>query len=376
MENINEETINGRHAAIKPKDRLNNVYHSDNVPRVRMPLSKIDNNFAYDQVMPLKTVKSVPVVKRKPEAISVNDCEDIDRENKGSNFKTQLWPYGNNVYSVKLILESLGLDVDLENEKLSTPIALFRYLERKGSLSQECLKKYRTCPEITTISLSSSYSCEHLASGLFGMPKYETTKCTQYFYTGFAHLRVLDLTNVNVTDNELRYIIRLQKLQALGLSGTLVTTKGLRYLSRYANFKSNLLCLKLCFSIHLTDDALIYLKEFNALEELDILGSKLSLSAILKIFESGNILRRIRLPKDVENQLHLEQEFYSKMPAFNEGLGSLKEIKEELKCYAKFHDQIYLGLSEIELRSKLSELRLRKQAITKLKNVLGVYSEK
>ena len=377
MENINEENISSRRTAAKPKDKLSSVYHSYNVPRVRMPLSKIDNNFAYDHTMPSQNVKSVPVVKCKPEAISASDCEGIDKESRDSKFKNLLWPYENNAHSVRSILESLGLDVDFEGEKLYTPIALFRHLERKGLLSQECLKKYRACPEIATISLSASYSCERLPSGLFGAPRYDTAKCTQYLYTGFTHLRVLDFANVNITDNELRYIIRLQKLQALGLSGTLITTKGLKYLSKYAGFKSNLLCLKLCFLAHLKDDALVYLKEFTALEELDTLGSKFSLSAILKIFESGNAtLRSIRLPKDVEDQLHLEQEFYSKMPAFGEDLGGLKDVKEELKWYAKFHGQIYLGLGEIELRSKLTELRLRRQAAVKLQNTLGVHSEK
>ena len=69
----------------------------------------------------------------------------------------------------------------------------------------------------------------------------------------FAHLEMLDLTNILLSDDLLHNLVRLGNLKGLGLSGTRITTAGLGILAYSAGFTGSLRYLKLCNLEHVDD---------------------------------------------------------------------------------------------------------------------------
>ena len=273
-----------------------------------------------------------------------------------------------------LIEEELGADCDDQAK-------LFAFLEREGKLSHKVLAVFsKSEAGIRTVSMTQSYGAPVNEFGLRSAPRFPISKCTRSFYSGFADVQVLDFTNVPVTDDELRFLIKLGKLQALGLSGSKITCKGIRYLTQHAAFKSTLKCLKLCF-VDVLDDAIFSLLPlFTRLQEIDLRGCQaLTLKGALNILSEGpassssSPLKRIDWPETISIQLTEKHVFYQNLkkakpdlildpkdisiPGLNEA-----ELKRQLKWHKQVYPDIFLNLNLEALRAKfVSILRLRRR---------------
>lgn len=260
----------------------------------------------------------------------------------------------------------------------SDELKLFKFLEKEGKLSSDILKAFSKCPTIKNINMTSSYAGVVGESGLASASKYSAVLCTKPFYNGFQQLLSLDFTNVKLDDNDLRYLIRLPKLQALGLSGTTITDKGIKYLSVHSAFKSSLRCLKLCFIQGITDHSIQFLKPFTKLRNLDLRGSENITIAgchelvdeTLKLPLSGSV---IRLPQKIQDRLIEISEFYKGASKKNihiildpkdvriEDLSDF-ELKAQLKIHKPIYPIIYLNDGLNDLRKRLiSILKTRKK---------------
>lgn len=139
-----------------------------------------------------------------------------------------------------------------------------RDLESAGCLTPSLLEAFSLNHDLRRISLTNSFKRGNIT----------VKDCAKYLYKGFKNLSVLDLTDMPITDNELRYMIKLSSLHALGLSNTLITNKGLKYVAQHGSFKESLRCLKLCNLTELNDCSISFIKCFPNLIELDLRGCK------------------------------------------------------------------------------------------------------
>jgi len=204
-------------------------------------------------------------------------------------------------------------------------------------------------------------------------------------------LKALDLTNIPLNDESIRYLIRLEGLEALGLSGSALTTQGMKYLATHAVFKSTLKCLKLCFTEQLTDDCLQYISQFPHLTELDLWGTKLTLPALLSLMsyetESKTVVARLplkslRVSDAVFSALlshHASYQFrhspallplvqLAQDPSQVSSL-SRSDVVEQLKVHQLFYPDIFLNLKTEELTAKLEQIlivRLKEEKLWSL----------
>lgn len=273
-----------------------------------------------------------------------------------------------------MIEEELGAECDDQ-------LKLFEFLQREGKLSHKVLAIFSKCKGIRSVSMTPSYGSVVDDLGLCTPPQFPVEKCTRSFYSGFKDLQILDFTNVPLHDDELRFLIKLDKLQALGLSGTKITCKSIKYLTQYASFKSTLKCLKLCFADGLDDAIFSLLPMFTCIQEVDLRGcSALTLPGALNMFSQGKLspsfLRTLALPEQISIKLTEKQDFYRDLKRAKPELISdpndisiplLAEdnLKRQLKWHKQVYPDIYLNMNLESLRNKLMAiLRLRRQEQT------------
>lgn len=212
----------------------------------------------------------------------------------------------------------------------------------------------------------------------------------------FSSLRMLDLTGIPLDDESMRYLIKLEHIEALGLSGTRVTSAGLKYLARYAAFKDVLVCLKLCYLEQLYNDCISCLALFVSLKELDLLGSdQITLDGLIGLLEtrcatpdgalsfSSKIpLRTLRVPQPVYARLIFLHTSYQSiqsqtlLPSFRlvnqPGLVrdmSRAELMEQLKVHRAYYPNVYLNLPKEDLEEKLYSIlvsRLKEERLWSL----------
>ena len=277
------------------------------------------------------------------------------------------WPYSSDHEGVRRICSELGFLIEGFTD-CKSPRELFEKLEGSGqskkqfaNLSPAVLKLFSNCPEIQTLDMSGSYAGRLNAVGLIDSPPFPVQGCTRPLYGGFAELLVLDLTNVQIGDDELRYLIKLAKLQALGLSGTGVTDKGLRYLSRHATFVGTLQCLKLCYAQKITDVGLSHLKGFPRLSEIDLLGIEgITVTGCVDMLSeplTNCQLSKLRLPlpiKDRLDELHFAYQRQSQTVPFEQM--DLEEIRSQLRVHRKHYPDVHVMLDSVQAKEKLREL--------------------
>ena len=226
--------------------------------------------------------------------------------------------------------------------------------------------------------MTNSYAGIICESGLPSASKYSAVLCTKPFYNGFQQILSLDFTNVKLNDDDLRYLIRLPKLQALGLSGTTITDKGIKYLSVHSAFKSSLRCLKLCFVQEIYDSSLQFLKSFTKLKHLDLRGSEnITLNGchdlVDETFKRPIPGSSIRLPQKIQNRLIEMNDFYKNAAKNNTNIIldpkdirienlSDPELKTQLKLHRTIYPNTYLNQDIVDLRKRLIYiLRIRKR---------------
>jgi len=204
-------------------------------------------------------------------------------------------------------------------------------------------------------------------------------KCTVPLFGGYEGVKVLDFTNVHIVDDDLRFLIKLGRLQAIGLSGTKITDKGLKYLGTHALFKATLQCIKLCYIETIATVGLEQLcTSFTRLREVDLWGCDQLGIADMRLICTQKGLTKIRLPAHVQatvderhchyrelSQKHTELMLSSKqIDHLTDG-----ELKAQLKLHRKFFTDIFLVapresllkrlrdiVSELEIQEKLYSL--------------------
>lgn len=282
---------------------------------------------------------------------------------------------------VKTLAKLLDYDTFIE-EKLKIDevdeTKMFKFLEKEGRLSSEILKLFSKCPKIRSVNMTHSYAGILDESGLLSAAKYSSKMCTKSFYCGFQQVLSIDLTNVKIEDDELRYLIKLPKLQALGLSGTSITDKGIKYLSVHSAFIKALKCLKICYVQGITDNSMKFLNSFAKLKELDLRGCEnISLQGCLDLVEEFPNLSRtefsIKLPLKIQSQLKELHLFYKRLSEQNSNfildpndvrIENLTEteLKFQLKLHQKVNRNVYLNEEKDSLRKKLIYiLRIRRK---------------
>lgn len=345
----------------------------------RKPLSgvnKKNDNVAVSVESIKKVTLSEPLnlSKSRSRLIQVDSLNDgIQKVSRPKKRPTNL-----NAAKLAKILEHDTFIEDELGPDESNELILFNFLEREGRLSTEILKAFSKCSLIKNINMTSSYAGIIGESGLLSGGKYSAALSTKSFYNGFQQILSLDFTNVKLNDDELRYLIRLPKLQALGLSGTTITDKGIKYLTVHSAFRTSLRCLKLCFIQGISDSSIHSLKIFTKLKSLDLRGCEnITLSGCHDFVDETLKLPltrlKMKLPEKIQNQLLYLSEAYTAAARINNDIImdpnnvridnlTVSEVKAQLKIHKQFYPNVYLNEDHIDLCEKLIFiLRTRKK---------------
>lgn len=272
------------------------------------------------------------------------------------------WKYPNDRSGVVRIASKVSLVAI--SEEISTPLELLRWLEATGKLSPKALNLFSKCPEVNSLSLALSFGSKVNELGLREAGAFPFHRCTQPFFHGYSNLQALDLTCVPIDDDQLRFIIRLSKLQALGLSRTRVSGKGIRYLGKHSVFAATLQCLKLCYLESFRDDDLVGLRAFKSLKELDLFGcNKVSFRGLIDFLPDDMGLETLRIPSKISTQLGSRHADYVRIRQQNavyiddpELVATLTsdEVQMQLRIHQTQYPHIFLNLECDCLRKKLT----------------------
>jgi hypothetical protein len=266
-----------------------------------------------------------------------------------------------------MIADKLDLAIDKADlDQLTTPLMLFRYLEDKGLLSSQVLSYFAGFPLIDSLNMSPSYSSCLNEFGLVVNGRFPWKKCTVPLFNGFDKLAVLDLTNVMIGDDELRYLIKLRSLKALGLAGTNITNKGLKYLGKHAEFTKGLQCIKLCYNLLIDDLGISYLAGFSTLAEIDLWGcEKISMAGCTSLVKNNAMLSKVRLPAAVAERINELHHIYSGLARKHcdiilKAADCLTLDEESLKRQLKFHrtqfTDIFFNVPKEDLLRRLCQI--------------------
>ena len=371
----------------EPRNQRHNLSLSKPVRRIPLKGLKINNNELTPELKlkfhKEKSSLSEPVNNLKNRSRIIPKKYELLVENDDHNQEeTKLCKVKPKKLNAAILAKVLDHDTFIEDElglDESDEQILFNFLENEGRLSPEVLKAFCKSTKIRTVNMTHSYAGTKYESGLISAAKYSAKLCTKPFYYGFQQLLTIDFTNVKIYDDELRYIIRLPKLQALGLSGTLVTDKGIKYMSIHSNFKTTLQCLKLCFVEGISDLTIKFLNTFTKLKSLDLRGNKnislvgvgcLDLIKDTSECQNSNII--IKLPENLHEKLldlHLFYEELSKtnsniiLDPFDVRISKLSksEIKSQLVFHKQVYNDIYLNQDMEYLQSKFIEIVKRRK---------------
>ena len=364
-------------------------------PRTRKPLQARDPNQTQNGT-PGRTCSSLKLAKSKSapqptksQQIPISEEVELHEEPSSKLKRPKIetanvvtlkkleteWVSSDDLHGAIALSERIGVNIPVE-EQIDGYLSLFKYMETNRELGPKALRVYAACPQIQSVMMTPSYGSEINEIGLLKGGPFSAIGCTRPFFGGYANLLVLDLTCVPIVDDDIRYLIKLSKLQALGLSGTKVSAKGLRYLVKYAQFSKSLRCLKLCCMELFDDQAMSELVGFSGLQELDLVGNqRITLRGLLKFigdFAEKCPLKRLRLPTKISDGLRDRHLIYRELGGQNTDLiqdigqldahGNKIELKRQLKLHQKTYPDIFLNLEAISMREKLqSTLIMRKR---------------
>jgi len=246
-------------------------------------------------------------------------------------------------------------------------------LEEEGDLGPKALSLFSRLDSVESLQLGPSYAPRGTSEiGLPKASKYPPLKVTALFYAkdAFEGLRILDLTHVPIQDDDLRYLIRLKGLQALGLSGTNIGNAGIRYLSKHAEFRQTLQCMKLCYLEKLADHGVRALSAFFSLVEVDLLGSDgVTLDGVLAF--ASESLRKLRLPSSVQSRLtrlhdkHLEiaRKHGHRLLQTEAEIDQLghEDVRMQLKFYCNVYPDVFLSAEPSDMKTKLRDIVQRRK---------------
>lgn len=274
---------------------------------------------------------------------------------------------------------------EINNDDSLDFISLFKMMEDKGFLFYDVLEVFSNCPQLkhflTTLQLSKTFSESKKELFLNSSPsklmhanefdnEHLLLPITKPLFNGRAwrSLEILDLSFLStVRDEELRYIIRLPNIIALGLSMTRVTSRGIRYLGKHSLFKDKLQCLKLCHLEEIDDRCIKEFSQFPSLNEVDLYGCNSKSLTFSSLLEIDKRIIRIRLPlkhmtylEDMHNIyrgiMHTDGDdgYHHKIP------NSQGDIRNQLRLYQKHYTDIFLNLDIISHEAKLKMILERR----------------
>lgn len=381
--NYEENSITGTKTEPRNRKSVLNLSKSG-----RVPLSRLSQNNDVESEQKLKEQKitlSEPIHKIKvrtrivqesfikaDELIVVKQPEAIS---KTINAKT---------ITAKSLAKILDYDTLIDDELDSDEKdehRLFRFLENEGRLSPEILKAFCKSVKIRSINMTNSYAGIVGDSGMLSEAKYSAVLCTKAIFSGFQQLLSMDFTNVKINDDELRYLIRLPKLQALGLSGTYITDKGLKYISTHSSFKKSLRCIKLCFIQGISDAGIKYLDSFANLKDVDLRGNNnITLSGCLQLISctsfDNSVDFNVRLPQTIQDRLKELHIHYKILSCDNPRMildpedgcfetMTAAELRSQLKLHKQKYTDIYLNQDLAFLKTNIySILKTRRMEET------------
>lgn len=346
-----------------------NIKIIQSVPKSRHPLSSIDVNIKQSPILSTPNLQKnyKRVLKTAPIKSSLKPPQ------KSAKHNLDLWQYKQDIGGCQEICKDLNIILP---DHIQTPHSLFYHLQNKGILNPETLKVFAHCPNIYSVVLTNTYGTRTNDLGMAIPPVYSPKNCTIPFYTGYNNIQALDLTNVEITDEEIRYIIKLSNLKALGLSGTKITIKSIKYLAVNASFITTLSCLKLCHNEQITDSCILWINHFKSLHELDLLGTSVSKDGTYSFFEDDTCLmmlkclNNLRLPVQIHNTLkELHSIYHNKESKFNILQCNTNEVKRQLLKHKNNYNDIYITGNDNELRKKLQKIELmrsREEILLKL----------
>lgn len=213
--------------------------------------------------------------------------------------------------------------------------------------------------------MSPSYAGHMNELGLLEPSAMPVAKCTVPIFGGYSTVKVLDFTNVHIVDDDLRFLIKLGKLQALGLSGTRITNKGLKYMATHSSFKSTLQCIKLCYIEEIDGSGLDHLcAGFSKLREIDLWGcDQLEIKDFMGLTRSA--VKKVRLPAGLHERVEDYHHKYQKLgrdhpelvvnPKEIEHLSDA-ELRTQLKLHKPFFSDIYLNVPKSAMLQRLKEI--------------------
>ena len=290
-------------------------------------------------------------------------------EDKGVNEEEKEFEFRDTTQCCKEIVKKLNIpNKYCESE---TPLTLFERLEMDGLLTAPVLKFFASNMNIRSVTLTNTLAPKLNDCNLLIPSKVPLSKCTTPFYAGFSNLLMLDLSDVPIEDNDVRYLIKLKNLKVLGLSGTRISRKGLAYLSKHASFCPTLDGL-LLQRTNIGDDSLESILRFASLSQLFLSHTKISHEKITLLADLPE-LKTLQLPTDVFSYLRDKHVVYSDPKIamqLEKNPNSLKMVKAQLKIHQKNYENIYLNLEDSELRKKLNEVTVRRRKEEQLWNLL------
>ena len=283
-----------------PLAAISNTADSVKIVRpVKAPNKETPKNASFDLGLTNSAPPNIAV-----DATSFKDNLEIEKRPRKRH--KSAWRFKDSEEDGNLIVKQLELTTDYRSHR---PSELFKRLEGEGQLSPKILEFYSQNTEIKTLSLRESYAPKLSEAGHLIPANQDYLLSTKVLYTGFTSLIALDLTNVPITDNELRFIIKLQNLKALSLSGTLITERGLKYLSEHSKFQERLECLKLCYVDSIVDSSLKFITKYQNLQELDLLGTLCTIESVESLVKLCS-LKKIRMPISVHDELRERHELH------------------------------------------------------------------
>lgn len=325
----------------------------------RIPLTIVERNEVAEET-------KINVKRSKTE--STNRQQETRKDSSDFNEWTLL---GDGLGNVRRILKKLQPGTTFED--VNTPLELFKKLEVNGDLKPAVLKLFSSFPGIVSVMMGPTYGGKVNEIGLIEIGPNPSFNCTVPFYHGFADLCALDLTCVPIEDEEVRYLIKLEKLQALGLSGTRISNRAIRYLGKHAKFAKTLQCLKLCYLEKVDDDGVADLTSFSSLREIDLYGTtKVTLSAVTKILPSDpkdSSLCKLRLSEKATSLLNSRHVSYAELSRKTDLISnpegifgmSVAQIQMNLRIHRHLFPDIYLNLDPQTLEQKLHSILIRRR---------------
>lgn len=229
--------------------------------------------------------------------------------------------FPNDIFGCERIAKRFNLPI---SANCTSHAELFEEIQRMGLLNACILKLFATADDCHAVSFEKSYG--QPLGMLSAVPRVSPRLCTvPLLSTGkgeWGGLRRLSLSTVRITDEELRYLIKLKGLRHLDLSFTLVTSNGIVYLGRYASFAKKLGTLILSGARRIDDRCADAIESFPRLGVLRLAHTCITQRGLWQLgraLKQASQIKDISIPRDLASYLkEMHARFYYGLPSFSQ----------------------------------------------------------